>query len=790
MTTLNQPSFTGGEASPSLYGRVDLARYSTSLKLCENFIVLRQGGVTNRPGTEFMAPAKYSGIAAGSTTGVRLIPFEFSSDQTYILEFGHLYVRFYRAGAQVTQVTEGFLFPVWAIGTTYAAGDWVVYPIAGSQSYMALQAGIGHQPDTSPTYWVAQDAYELPTVYTGDEVRDLQYTQSADVMTLVHPNHPPAELRRIVGGFWQFTTILFTPTIGTPASLLGYGTDITAGSPNLKIHSYKVTAIGPTGQEGLAVTATVTAIVETGKPAVLTWPSVTDAVSYNIYRARNGVYGFIGSVDEGAATGFAVYAGGTTYVRGDLVTYSGSDYFSKTGGNLGNQPDISPVQWQVLLANVFIDDNIAQDFTATPPDWANPFGAPGDYPSVVTYYQQRLAFAATDNHPETIWLSRTGDFHNFGASSPPIDDDSLNFVVAAEEVQRVRALLSLQFLVSLTSSASWLIAGDQDGVLTPSTINPRVQGFDGASTIRPVKAGVSALYIQAKGSIIQDLNYSLDAGGLLGSDLSIMANHLFEGHTIVAWTFAKVPHSVVWAVRDDGLLLGFTYMKEQQVWGWHRHSTDGTVLDVASVSEGEEDAVYLLVQRTINGNANRRYIERLHTRFVGSDSADAFFVDCGLSYDGAPVTTFAGLDHLEGRAVVALADGNVVRGLTVSGGAVTLPNAASVVHIGLAYTSTLETLDITAGPSTIRTREKNLYKMTVYVQDTRGGWLGQDTSHLTEFRQRQYEPWDVAVTPVTAAIEQNIESTWDKPGRLVIQQLDPLPITVLSIMPEATVGGA
>jgi hypothetical protein len=140
--------------------------------------------------------------------------------------------------------------------------------------------------------------------------------------------------------------------------------------------------------------------------------------------------------------------------------------------------------------------------------------------------------------------------------------------------------------------------------------------------------------------------------------------------------------------------------------------------------------------------------------------------------------------------VVALADGNVVRGLTVSGGAVTLPNAASVVHIGLAYTSTLETLDITAGPSTIRTREKNLYKMTVYVQDTRGGWLGQDTSHLTEFRQRQYEPWDVAVTPVTAAIEQNIESTWDKPGRLVIQQLDPLPITVLSIMPEATVGGA
>jgi hypothetical protein len=317
-----------------------------------------------------------------------------------------------------------------------------------------------------------------------------------------------------------------------------------------------------------------------------------------------------------------------------------------------------------------------------------------------------------------------------------------------------------------------------------------VQGFDGASTIRPVKAGVSALYIQAKGSIIQDLNYSLDAGGLLGSDLSIMANHLFEGHTIVAWTFAKVPHSVVWAVRDDGLLLGFTYMKEQQVWGWHRHSTDGTVLDVASVSEGEEDAVYLLVQRTINGNANRRYIERLHTRFVGSDSADAFFVDCGLSYDGAPVTTFAGLDHLEGRAVVALADGNVVRGLTVSGGAVTLPNAASVVHIGLAYTSTLETLDITAGPSTIRTREKNLYKMTVYVQDTRGGWLGQDTSHLTEFRQRQYEPWDVAVTPVTAAIEQNIESTWDKPGRLVIQQLDPLPITVLSIMPEATVGGA
>lgn len=788
MATLNQPSFTGGEASPSLYGRVDLSRYSTSLKRCENFIVLRQGGVTNRPGTQFMAPAKYSGVAAGSTTGVRLIPFEFSATQTYILEFGHLYVRFYRAGAQVTDTSEGFLYAPWAVGSPYVTGAWVFYPIVGAQAYIALQGGIGHQPDISPTYWAAQDAYEVPTVYTGDEVRDLQYIQSADVMTLVHPNHPPAELRRITGGFWEFATVLFAPDIGAPATLSGIAEDIT--TTPFRTYQYKVTALNAAGQEGVASPlVTVTGNLQSNKPFVLSWPNVTNAVTYNIYRSRNGVFGLIGGGDGSTPIGTPAWDNATTYDRGDLTTYSGALYFSLVNGTSGAQPDISPAKWRLQAANVFIDENIIPDYATTPPDWTNPFNATGDYPSVVAYYQQRLAFAATNNHPETIWLSRTGDFHNFSSSVPPKDDDAINFVVAAEEVQRVRALLSLKRLLSLTSSASWLIWGDQDGIVTPSAINPEVQGFDGASTIRPVRAGSSALFIHAKGSVVQDLNYSLTDGGLIGTDLSVMANHLFEGHTVVAWAFAKVPHSVVWAVRDDGLLLGFTYMKEQQVWGWHRHTTSGAVLDVAVVSEGDEDAVYLLVQRTAGGNTNRRYVERLHTRYI-ANSEDAFFVDAGLSYNGAPATAFSGLGHLEGLAVVALADGNVVRGLTVSGGAVTLPSAASVVHIGLPYTATLETLDITAPPSTVRTREKNAYKMTVYVQDSRGGWFGPDTAHLTEFKQRQFEPWDASVDPTTAAVEQNIQSTWDKPGRLVIQQLDPLPMTVLSIMPEVTVGGA
>jgi len=230
-------------------------------------------------------------------------------------------------------------------------------------------------------------------------------------------------------------------------------------------------------------------------------------------------------------------------------------------------------------------------------------------------------------------MSRVGVYHDFSVSSPLQDDDAIGFTIAGREVNEVRHLVDLGELVVLTSGGEHILVGDINGVVTPTSINPKQQGYRGSSTIEPVIIGDSALFVQARGSIIRDLRYDQQVKGYTGRDLTIFAPHLFDGHQIVAWAFQENPHSVVWVVRDDGVMLGLTYVREHEVWGWFRASTDGLFLDVECVPEGDEDAVYVVVQRTINGVA-RRFKERFASRRVTDVAVDAFFVDCGGTYDG------------------------------------------------------------------------------------------------------------------------------------------------------------
>lgn len=205
-----------------------------------------------------------------------------------------------------------------------------------------------------------------------------------------------------------------------------------------------------------------------------------------------------------------------------------------------------------------------------------------------------------------------------------------------------------------------------------SSIKIDNQGYRGAARVQPIVVGNTVLFAQERGGVVRDFSYVYTEDSFVGKDLTILARHLFENRRIKAWAYAQAPYSIAWVVLDNGALVSLTYLKEHDVWAWTRHESgldnDAVFEDVTVIAEGNEDVPYFLVKRTIGGQS-RRYIERLHSRVFQSVN-DAFFVDCGLAYSGAPATAIGGLAHLEGQKVVALADGNVVRNLTVTGGAV------------------------------------------------------------------------------------------------------------------------
>jgi hypothetical protein len=267
-----------------------------------------------------------------------------------------------------------------------------------------------------------------------------------------------------------------------------------------------------------------------------------------------------------------------------------------------------------------------------------------------------------------------------------------------------------------------------------------------------------------------------------------MSSHLFQGHTILEWAFQQIPFSCIWAVRDDGVLLGFTYMQEQQVAAWHRHDTDGLFESVCTIVEGNVDAVYVVVNRTIGGQ-RKRYVERFDNRQF-TDVTDAFFVDAGLSWSGAPATVFSGLDHLEGQTVSILADGNVHPRRVVAGGSVTLDYAASDVHIGLPITAEIATLNLSVPGQNVLDKKKLISKVSLICQSSRGIMAGPDSDHLRQYKDQSGVLGTGSPIPVqTGMFEILTQAAWDKNGTVTVQQTDPLPLSILAVIPDVAVGG-
>ncbi len=271
--------------------------------------------------------------------------------------------------------------------------------------------------------------------------------------------------------------------------------------------------------------------------------------------------------------------------------------------------------------------------------WAlGAWGPSVGYPSVVEFFGQRLFFAATANNPQTMWASKISNYSNFGKSVPTADDDAITATIAARQVNAIVDLIPLKDMIVLTVGAEWKSGGGQNNVLTPSTISFTPTTNYGSSKLPALIIGDSGVFVQGRGSYVRDIGYQFSVDNYTGNDLTIFASHLVQGHQIIDWSYQQTPWSVIWAVREDGVLLGMAYFKEQQVSGWfHCDWVNGFVESVCCITENGKDVVYLSIRRVINGSTVR-YIERMGDRFF-TDQRDYFFVDAGLTYDGRNTTT-------------------------------------------------------------------------------------------------------------------------------------------------------
>lgn len=360
------------------------------------------------------------------------------------------------------------------------------------------------------------------------------------------------------------------------------------GTGTFTTYTYVVTALNATtGVEGLQ-SASGSVIVggtpTTANPNVITWTPVTGASSYNIYELVNGVYGFIGS--------------------------------SSTAS--------------------FNDINILPDTSKQPPASIPLFQTTNDYPAVVGAYQQRLLFANTINQPQTVWASSTASYATFTTTLPILDSGSVQFTIAGRSRQYVQALVDLGKLVIHTSAGEYVAYGNAFNALTPTAINLVQNGYAGSSLIVPVSIGNTDLFVQARGNIIRDLQYSIYTTTYAGKDTTLYVPQLFENNTITQLDWQQVYNSIVWVIQSSGAMLGLTYIHDQEMWAWHQHDTyNGNIEQVCVVPEGNHDTVYLAISRQIQG-ATQRTIERMAPREFQDlqNLTDAVFTDCSLTYDG------------------------------------------------------------------------------------------------------------------------------------------------------------
>jgi len=738
-------NFTGGELSPRLDGRNDLAKYSSGCKTLQNMVVYPHGSSARRPGTSFVAEVKTS------SAKTRLIPFEFSTEQTYILEFGNQYIRFYKdSGAilesnkTITGITQANPGVVTSNSHGFSNGDTVVISgvvgmtqVNGKRFKVAsvatntfqLQDIDGNNVNTSSytaytSGGVANRVYTLTTTYLTADLFQIKYAQSADVMYLCHPDYSVKKLSRTGHTSWTITEVDFTD--------------------------------GPYLDDNITTTTLGMSTHTVGTGRTLTASAVTGI---------NNNTGFQ-STDVGRLFTFRDGYGEITAITSTTV------------------------------ATVTVIKDMGSSSTTT--DWAlGAFSDTTGYPSCVSFYEQRLVFAGTEAQPQTLYFSKSGDYENMheNRGGTIADDDAIIYTIASNQVNAIRFLSATRTLIVGTVGGEFSVSGGgTDDPITPTNILIKKQSNHGCANTDAIPVGNVTLFLQRAKRKIRELAYNFDVDGYVAPDMTILAEHISETG-FNEMSYQQEPNQIIWAVREDGQLAGLTYQREQQVVAWHRHifggsfSTGNAVCEsVATIPTNDKEyQTWVIIKRTING-VTRRYVEYINQfDFTETDNTTFNFLDSQLAYSGSATTTITGLDHLEGQTVSVLANGSTHPDRTVSGGSITLARSSTKVKVGLPYTSILQTMRIDAGSQngTSQAKTKRIYNITVRLYESIGVEVGPNLSNMETIPFRSSaQLMDTAIPVYTGDKEVEFRGNYETDGYIYVRQTQPLPLTVLSLYPE------
>ena len=743
-------NFTAGELSPRLEGRTDVNKYFNGCKKLQNFLIHPHGGASRRPGT------KYVNTVKSSANFTRLIPFEFNVEQAYILEFGNLYFRIHKDG-----------------GTVVSGGSPV----------------------------------EVTTVYTTAQVSEIKFTQSADVMYLVHPSHPVQKITRTSHTAWTISEVDF---------LRGPMQD-----PN--ITSTTLTANGRTGSVTITASANTFASTDVGRLVKLHdgFAKITNFSSATSVTAtvQENVEGRTELMPSYTATTIAFYEGdpsATGLEHNDRITDTAGNFITegfKVGqkvtisgaSNGGNNKSTAVLLVQVTADTILfspsvdlVDESASASITINGELEADDnfslgaFSSTTGYPAAVTFFEQRLVFANTTAQPQTLFFSVGGSFEDFADG---IDaDDALTYTIGSNQVNVIRYLTSSRVLIVGTSGGEFAVsASGAAEPLSPTNAQIKRQANYGSANIQPIQVGNVTMFVQRASRKVRELVYNFDSDSYQAPDLTVLAEHITDSG-ITEMAFQQEPDNIVWCVLTDGRFVGMTYRREENVVGWHEHIIGGSfgsgnsVVESVAVIPGDlnEDNVYLVVKRTING-ATARYIETFSNFDFGTDVTDAFFVDSGLTYSGSAATTISGLDHLEGQSVSILADGSTHPNKTVSSGSITLDRSVTKAHIGLGFNSTLQTMRVDAGGTegTAQGKIKRIHDVTLRLFRTVGIQVGSSENEIDRIPFRSSaDAMGSALSMFTGDKELEFRGGFDNDGFIVVKQNQPLPTTVLAIFPR------
>lgn len=758
-------TFDAGELSPLMGGRVDFTKFPNGCLTFENFICTVQGPAIRRGGARFVKPIKNAASQSW------LVPFIVSDGIAYMIEFGAGYMRFF---ANRGQLIDGSGNPV-EVATPYTQADLV----------------------------------------SEDGTFAFRFAQSADVMYIFHGSYPTKKLQRTTATSFSLVNAVF---VSGPFQDVNTNTGIT------------VQASAQTGGVSLTASAAIFTAANIGQlfyleqrdnSAVSPW-GVHEQVSVNDLRRVDSRTYLCVAV---GATAPQVTGNETpTHTQGDRADGDFVDIADDSLGSVGAMWRYQHSGYATVLITGVSDGQHATG-TVTTNDPTDQTVIPQQIVSSGTYKWAHPLYNSTDGFPQngTFWsnrlatmrdrwlaLSVSADFENFASkdADEQTDDSAVVEQLNARQLNKLAWMVEADSLLVGMTGDEWVIsASNSNAALSSTNIQARRRTSYGSKRLQPVQIGGTLLFVQKSGRKLRDYQYNFTTDNYVSTDTTKLSSHVTKGvsgtnNGLMSICYQQEPYSIVWAARADGQLIGITYDREESdtavrsdVYGWHRHPmTNAFVECVASMPspEGDQDDLWMIVRRTINGQTVR-YVEYLNQTIDyedvnADDQNDAFYVDCGITYEGAPTMSVGNLSHLEGQQVAILGDGAVHPSQTVTGGAVPLEIPASTVQVGIPTTCRIQTMQLNAGAAdgTSQGKTKRITNMVTRFLRSLGGVVGPSfnaTDLETLNFRKPSNAMDTAVPLFTGDIESNWRGGYEDASFICYQNDQPLPVAILGFYP-------